>query len=139
MSRRSSCRAGLAALALMLAAPPAPAQGARVVVPAADAQWVLVNETDGGRGYVDQRSIRSDNGKVRYMGRIVYGAATEDGTSVLLHRGEIDCAGNTFQILAFDALGADGRLINSFTNAGELPAEPINADSPNAALHRDHC
>ncbi len=136
-----SCRPGLAALALTLAAAPAPAaaQDARVVVPGADPQWVMVNETDDGRGYVDQRSISNENGKVRYMGRIVYAAAAEDGTSELFHRGEIDCAGNTFRILAFDALGADGRLLNSFTNAGELPAETINPDSPNATLHRDHC
>ena len=143
MTSFSSQALKLVALGALLALAPAAATaqgGGRAVVPGANPDWVEVNRTENGIGYVDRRSISRDSGMVRYMGRIHYASPQSDGASEILHRGEIDCARNTFRILGFDSLAADGRVVESFTNdRGQLPAEAINAGSPNERLHQEHC
>ena len=131
----------LAALALGLAAPPVAAQPSGLVAaPGPNPQWVEVNQTEDGRGYVDRGSVRHENGKVRFLGRILYIGENEHGLVEVFHLGEIDCAARTFRAVGFDAFGAAGRLIVSHINTPEEgPAEPIGAGSPNEALHAEHC
>ena len=125
--------ASLPALALQ------PAPSARLVPTSADPDWVEVRGDENVRAYVDRRSIRTGDGRVRYVGRIVYARATEDGVLQLVHSGEIDCARNEYRIVAFDALGAGGGLIASHRMPTDRPAERINAGSPNESLAREYC
>ena len=136
---RCSTFASLAFALLLVAPSAAQAQGARVAVPGPDPDWVEVNRTDDGTGYVDRRSVRRDNGLVRFLGRINHNA-NEHQVALTYHLGEIDCARRTFRVVGFDALGADGNVILSHVNTLEDYApEPINDGSPNADMHREHC
>jgi len=129
------------ALALAMAASAADAGGqsatARVVIPAANPEWVQVNADDKGKAFVDRHSISVTNGVVRYQGRVVFDHADENGAVEIFHAQEINCAARTFRTMAFDVLAADGTIVASLST----PGDPVkaNTDSPSGAILKEFC
>ena len=112
---------------------------ARIVAVSADPDWVEVSATEVGRGYLDRRSVRADDGRVRMVMRILH-AANPYGAVESFNTWEIDCARRMTRVVEFDALGEGEAIIVSHVNTLEdYPWEPIAEDSPIGALHRDHC
>lgn len=112
---------------------------ARLVAVSADPDWVEVSATEVGRGYLDRRSVRAADGRVRMVMRIVH-AANRYGIVESFNTWEIDCAARTTRVVEFDALGEGEAIVVSHVNTLEdYPWEPIAEDSPVGALHRDHC
>ena len=140
MTVRVSHFLAAAVLAGLHAAAPGAAQApALVAAPGPDPEWVQISEFSRGTSYVDRRSIRRENGMVRFLGRIDQ-APNEHGVVRVFHVDVIDCARSTYRIIGFDAFDANDRLVLSHTNSlADAPFVAINPGSANAALHRDHC
>ena len=113
--------------------------GGRVALPSASPEWAEVTGNEGIRGFVDRRSIRVENGAIRYVGRTVFPRPDEHGVLELVHVGEIDCARRDYRTVAFDALGPGGAVVSSYTVPAEEPPVAINAGSNNEALHTEFC
>ena len=115
-------------------------QGAatRMVPSPPNPEWMEVGDTDGGRGFIDKRSVSLANGLVNYVGRILINRPADYGGAIeIVHRGEINCAAHTYRTLAYDTLGPNGAVLYSRTT----PDEPrtIGANSPNDDLYKQYC
>ena len=132
MTARSRVSASLAALAAITGPVPATAQvsgwgGDRVAVPGADAEWLDMGRIEGeGRLYLDQRSIRRENGIVRYMTRLVLDPPGEDGAVESFHVAEVNCAQRTQRLVGVDILDGGGRALFAAGAPADEPFEPIN-------------
>ena len=126
----------LAAQGASAAQAPAPE---RIVAPNPDSEWREVEGADGMRAFIDRRSIRLEDGALRYVGRLVYERPDEHGVLELVHLGEINCARNDYRTIGFDALGASGQVVASHRLPAENAPQPVNPESPNGNLHAEFC
>jgi hypothetical protein len=102
--------------------------------------WQHAGVHGGIDTFYDPASVRRENGRVRVRIRGITTTVGADGISIVTGTTEIDCAAGTATAIDAKGYDAQGRLmLNAIVPAAERQAEPIRADSPNAAVRELVC